>query len=76
MSTTLLQLDLRGDSLKVDHSTDLAFVHAHNGGFSFCVSFNRTQCEQMARAFSRAAFLIEQHEDSLPKAAPPMLEAA
>lgn len=66
----LIEINSLGDRLKVEHSTDMAFVHARSGGFSMCMSFNRKQCEDLARAFARAAFLIEQHEASLPQAAP------
>lgn len=71
--TTLITLEPgagAGGGLKIDHQTDRAYLHADAGGFSFCASFSLAQCEQLSRAFARAAFLIEQHEASLPQAAP------
>ena len=51
-----------------------AFLPASRKTF-LSASFSLAQCEQLSRAFARAAFLIEQHEASRPQAAP-MLEAA
>lgn len=72
-ATTLFKIgEEAGECFKLDHQADLAFIHANFGGFSFCQVIKPEQCEQLSRAFARAAFLIEQHEDAKkPPPAPP-----
>lgn len=62
------------EELHVDHQGERVFLHVMAAGFSLCVSFNAAECEQLSRAFSKAAFLVDQHEASKPQ--PPMNVAA